>query len=987
MFDWENYINMYEDLKLAGINTKKKAWNHWIVYGQKEGRICNLNNYINYDSFNWEQYIANYEDLQLAGIDNEKSAYNHWQKHGSNENRSYKLIDNNVFKNFLYDYNETYDNYNNNPKVQFRFECYKNINYMRNIILPEVCFNKNNEAVLIEYRKFPHLEFLIRNAINKLGNNWSYTVVCGNINYEYMCKMCNNISSNIKIIKTDYDNLNISSYSKFLSSLKFWNLFSGNKILIYQEDSCIFKNNIDDFIEWDYIGASWPPQDNTNSKNVGNGGFSLRTKKCMIDVINTISIFDTNYSDNTLAYMKRSGINIPPEDVYFSLNMIKYNIGKVANFVVANSFSSEFYNNDSLGGHSWFLWNNDWKKKIAENNVIKLLCNYNKHILEHRGGWKSILEFLEKNKIIDNINHSNYKLYDTMETHFLWNVNYCSKLKWIGILHCTPFTPEYLSSINIQNLFKNQNFINSLDKCIFIVVLSNYIKNYLCSEFKKIGKNIKVFVLKHPVVNENIIEFDINKFQNNNKKKIIQIGQQLRKMSSIYLLKTNYEKIWLSGTKNIDNVLRILNNEINTYNISIDLSEVKIHYTETFLEYDLLLSENIVFIELFDASANNTVLECIIRNTPIIINKLPAVVEYLGENYPLYFNNLYDVETLLSEDKIKAAYEYLKNMDKSDLLIPNFVKSLTTLILINSTNNRHNNNIIKFNPSIFNFLDQNYLLIREETDTNNWIESILSYSLCKLDENLNIIERKSCSFDINNKKYNIINRLSIFKDYYAIEDIKVFSNLINNNIIGIANILCKETNYDINNKMWGNEKRIFRVGVVNININTKTIKLIKILDISNFELENEEKNWALFENNNNYYMIYSLFPLRIFKLDTNSWTLEPYYYSDNFDLLSTLNFDNLSKFYKKIFYSPTTPIKMSENEYIIIVKKKLENDVYNYYKFKLIFKNNEIKVIIDNNILFSGLKLYLNDVKKINNDIIACFGINDKNYKLEKILI
>ena len=56
--------------------------------------------------------------------------------------------------------------------------------------------------------------------------------------------------------------------------------------------------------------------------------------------------------------------------------------------------------------------------------------------------------------------------------------------------------------------------------------------------------------------------------------------------------------------------------------------------------YDLLLSENIVFVNLVDASAVNTIIECIVRNTPIIVNKIPAVVEMLGENYPMYYTLL-----------------------------------------------------------------------------------------------------------------------------------------------------------------------------------------------------------------------------------------------------------------------------------------------------------------------------------------------------------
>ncbi len=40
-FDWIFYINKYKDLQKAGINTKEKAYSHWIRYGKKEKRICN----------------------------------------------------------------------------------------------------------------------------------------------------------------------------------------------------------------------------------------------------------------------------------------------------------------------------------------------------------------------------------------------------------------------------------------------------------------------------------------------------------------------------------------------------------------------------------------------------------------------------------------------------------------------------------------------------------------------------------------------------------------------------------------------------------------------------------------------------------------------------------------------------------------------------------------------------------------------------------
>ena len=37
-FDWLTYINNYDDLRLAKINTYEKALQHWNIYGKNENR-------------------------------------------------------------------------------------------------------------------------------------------------------------------------------------------------------------------------------------------------------------------------------------------------------------------------------------------------------------------------------------------------------------------------------------------------------------------------------------------------------------------------------------------------------------------------------------------------------------------------------------------------------------------------------------------------------------------------------------------------------------------------------------------------------------------------------------------------------------------------------------------------------------------------------------------------------------------------------------
>ena len=107
--------------------------------------------------------------------------------------------------------------------------------------------------------------------------------------------------------------------------------------------------------------------------------------------------------------------------------------------------------------------------------------------------------------------------------------------------------------------------------------------------------------------------------------------------------------------------------------------------TVTNEEYDYLMSSSVVFLDLYDSSANNVVIECVASNTPILINKIDAVVEYLGEDYPLYFNDLnHAVQLLSNTNNIIKAHTYLKQMDKrwlsGHLFARSLVKSLSRIV-------------------------------------------------------------------------------------------------------------------------------------------------------------------------------------------------------------------------------------------------------------------------------------------------------------------
>jgi len=305
-----------------------------------------------------------------------------------------KLYEQCSLKRFSNEYNSKNKNknFNMNESINmFRLLCFKMNFFMKHISLPK--FNKVSlyEAVLIEFRNFPHIEFLIRNAIFKLGTDWCHTIICGNLNYDMVASICKSISNNINIIRLDVDNMTQSKYSEFLTTMEFWNLLKGEKILIYQEDSIIFKNNIQEFIDYDVIGAPFLKNSNDTPNSVGNGGLSLRSKSIMIEVIKKIDPTSCDYNSSTLDYMKFVNLEFPPEDVYFSKCMQENIIGLVADWDVAYQFSSEtVFNENSFGAHKFWCSNEKWKSYIKKcfcfkiykprSNINKLLIHNNQSL-------------------------------------------------------------------------------------------------------------------------------------------------------------------------------------------------------------------------------------------------------------------------------------------------------------------------------------------------------------------------------------------------------------------------------------------------------------------------------------------------------------------------------------------------------------------------------------------------------------------------------
>ena len=275
------------------------------------------------------------------------------------------------------------------------------------------------------------------------------------------------------------------------------------------------------------------------------------------------------------------------------------------------------------------------------------------------------------------------------------------------------------------------------------------------------------------------------------------------------------------------------------------------------------------------------------------------------------------------------------------------------------------------NPTLIPYNNSFYLLVRKETDIQNFENSILRYELHFMNHNFQTSHKEDCLFEYNDHIYSKVSRSEWKENEIGFEDIK-FLFIKNKKIYGISNILFHQKN-----------PRLFRVGIIEINIKTKILKLYKVLETKN--MSNTEKNWVLYPFRKKYYIITHLIPyLKIYELSSNFQLIpkvNEYIYNINSFLLSRLHRD-----YKTLFLSPCqSPIQIHENYLLLFCKKKLENCFYQYYICMINLKNYRLRTIPI--LIEEGYKMYLNSVHVVKGKIIGCYGIGDRDYEVREILL
>ena len=207
----------------------------------------------------------------------------------------------------------------------------------------------------MEPRKHKATTFVLKNTLENLDERWSVLFFHGTENGDWVKQQVEQSlpSQKHRIIFRDLGvkNLTIRDYNDLLVSRSFNEQIPTEVFLIFQTDSMIcpkYKDRIYEYVgRYDYVGAPWY---NNGVPEIGNGGFSLRSRSAMLDII---------------SWYHYNGEN---EDVYFALSCAD-GVHRLPSIEAAQRFAIEMINTRrAFGVHkAWLTW--DKKDATKEDPV------------------------------------------------------------------------------------------------------------------------------------------------------------------------------------------------------------------------------------------------------------------------------------------------------------------------------------------------------------------------------------------------------------------------------------------------------------------------------------------------------------------------------------------------------------------------------------------------------------------------------------------
>ena len=277
--------------------------------------------------------------------------------------------------------------------------------------------------------------------------------------------------TNIKRISSKTEDIspiiNLEIYSKFCLT-ELYKFIDTEFVLICQWDGFILNphNFQDEFYNYDYIGAPWWFKPNSVA---GNGGFSLRSKKCLIECNRLFKLYQNTYPeddtiDRNAVNLIEAGIKFAPRHIadQFSVEGLEYTSQfGFHGLMTPNTpswcrkiYKNKFYHSGDLGDVIYSLP----VIKALGGGVLILSSDYNKmSIRDGMSHEKSMLlkELLQGQEYLVSVENAHqrpcdidYDLNDARQQFIDWGAG--------------KLTEEEISTLRVRNLVINYEMLYDL---------------------------------------------------------------------------------------------------------------------------------------------------------------------------------------------------------------------------------------------------------------------------------------------------------------------------------------------------------------------------------------------------------------------------------------------------------------------------------------------------------------------------------------------
>jgi hypothetical protein len=198
----------------------------------------------------------------------------------------------------------------------------------------EIPLTSEYRVVIVERRIHPNLEFILYNAAY-FARSWSITIICSDLNQEYIKHLVRNKSVDIVPMFQGNPEPDIGKleYNCLLQTKEFYEKFSSEYLLFMEMDTYLRKPIDSTLFQYDYVASVYSWDD-----SMAGGGLSFRKKSAMLDICENYEQIEKAQDIYACKGMKTLGYKLPTAEE------------------ASPFFSESIIYNDPLGVHQWWTF-------------------------------------------------------------------------------------------------------------------------------------------------------------------------------------------------------------------------------------------------------------------------------------------------------------------------------------------------------------------------------------------------------------------------------------------------------------------------------------------------------------------------------------------------------------------------------------------------------------------------------------------------------